>query len=311
MTLSFRSLLVATAALLAAGDGRAEGLKLDSFEPFSATDTAAEISLVDHQSCDGDCNDACCGPHVGRDFLVCKDRCGGIYFGSELLMIRPFASDSVLAPGTSDADLGYRAAFRTWAGYQSSSGLGGRVRAFVYDHNTVTATSAADVEVRYFDAELTQAVDFRRWNLLLSGGLRQAETNLLTTAPAIGNTVSGFDGVGLTFSGQATRDLNASRTLRMTMGARWSALFGNTKSGTAAVGNPPITFDRDDLVNVLEINIGPQYVRQMRNGATLIFGSGLDAQYWSNGVDSSGAGTDAGTDDLGFIGLSSSLIYMR
>ncbi|MBL9084740.1 MAG: hypothetical protein JNK76_23245 [Planctomycetales bacterium] len=306
MKLSLRSLLFAAAMLVGVNFAQAEGLNFDSFEPFAKT-SEAKLTLVDG------CGEksVCCEPeHIGKDFLTCKDRCGGIYFGAEALMYRPFASSGLLDPGAGAADLSYRLAGRGWVGYQSASGLGGRFRGFVYDHNTVTGANTADVEVRYIDAEITQQVDFRRWDLFLSGGLRHAETGLLVNTAAAG-FVSGFDGVGLTFGTQAVRDINRSGSLQMVMGGRWSALYGNTKTGTSVGGAAPVATAtlRDNLVNVLELNIGPQFTRQSRLGGTMVMGGGLDAQYWSNGANGAAAPVGIGVQDLGFIGFSSTFNY--
>src|SRR5439155_2414471 len=105
---------------------------------------------------------------------------------------------------------------------------------------------------------------------------------------------------------QATRDLNTSGSLRLTSGARWSAVYGNSHQSTAGVTT---TNNRDDLINILELNIGPQYRRLLRNGGYLTLGAGLEAQYWAN-TGSQFVGT-LGTQDVGFAGFSSTFAITR
>ena len=304
MKLSLRSLFAAAGLLVAsAGVGRADDINLaPKFDPFEAP----EVTLVGHctdgcadgcaSGCTDGCNTCCSSRHVGRDFWVCKDRCSGFVGGIDFLMLKPFASEDALVNG--DAQFNYNPSYRLYGGWQNRDGLGARMRYFEFDRGTTGTGGALGIEVRYLDIEATQAVDFRRWNLLFAGGIRYFETNYQS-----GTLLSGFDGVGLTFAGQATRDLNRSGTLRLTSGARWSAVYGNTKEGTVAALNTNI--DRDDLVNLLEVNIGPQWRRQLRNGGYMTLGGGLEAMYFSNG----GPFTD--TQDAGFAGFSTTFAITR
>ena len=311
MKLSLRSLFAAAGLLVAsAGFGRAEEVSLaPTFEPFSTPD----VQLVSHQCTDGcangctdSCNTCCSSRHVGRDFWVCKDRCGGVVAGLDFLLLKPFASEDALVNGT--AQMNYNPAYRLYFGYQSAEGLGARIRYFEFDRGTsgeqigVVGTTNLGIEMRYLDLEATQVVDFRRWNLLFSGGLRYAETNYDLSDSVFGTYLSGFDGVGLTFAGQATRDLNRSGSLKLTSGARWSAVYGNTKED---FGGGATNIDRDDLIQIVELNIGPQWRRQLRNGGYLTLGGGLEAQYWNNG----GPFTD--TQDFGFAGFSTTVAITR
>jgi hypothetical protein len=83
--------------------------------------------------------------------------------------------------------------------------------------------------------------------------------------------------------------------------ARWSAVYGNTSQNLGR------TTDRDDLLNIMELQLGPQYRRALRNGGYLTLGGGLEAQYWNNG---NGSGfTD--TEDFGFAGFFTSVGITR
>jgi len=316
MKLSLRSLMWAVALTLAGiASGSAEEIRLaPTFDPF-VTEVAqtTPITLVGCQDgCADSCtdnNNACCTPqrHVGRDFFVCKDRCGGLIGGFEYLWLRPYASGGLYDTGAGGAQQNFNPAWRTWIGYQNADGLGARMRYFEYNRSAAGAAAGSNlgVEFRTLDAELTQAVDFRRWNLLMSGGIRYAESGVTRNDPnVIAPINSGFSGFGLTTSATATRDLNQSGSLRFVAGSRWSAVYGNS-SNTSPAG--VVTTNRDDLANILELNIGPQYRRRLRNGAYLTSTIGLEAQYWSNAFTlPGGVGTDAG-----FAGFSSAVALTR
>lgn len=317
MKLSLRSLFAAAGLLIASvGVGRAEEAGLaPNFEPFSTPD----VQLVNHQCTDGcasgctdSCNTCCSSRHVGRDFWVCKERCGGWVGGIDFLFLKPYASGATTATGS--AQLNFEPAYRMYVGRQNADGLGARIRYFEFDRgDSGPAGDGLGVEFRALDIEATQAVDFRRWNLMFAGGLRYAETNLQLSLPGVLSVGGGFDGVGLTFAGQATRDLNKSGSLRLTSGARWSTLYGNSKGNFQILALPNTVIPvRDDLVNVLEINIGPQYRRQLRNGGYLTLGAGLEGQYWGNAIDIIPIPLiGVGSSDVGFAGFSTTFAITR
>lgn len=326
MKLSLRAILFAAALMLAGIQaGQAEEISLmPSFNPFQETaaenttfEAPPEISLVNYANgcSDGGCNSgACCQtqPHVGKDFYVCQDRPCSWYFSAELLMLRPYAGGQFLNPGnTNQAQLGFDWGTRFVAGRQLSDGLGGRLRYFVYDQNNVFGGGQVSIESRYFDAELTQAVNFRKWNFLASGGLRYLMWDGQAGTAATLNNI-GYDGIGLTTSIEASRALRRLPSGRMVATARWSALYGNSKAqtlgGTAA---PATAAQNDDLVNMLELNIGPQFTRKMRR-ATLVLGGGLEAQVYSNvtNIVANTTGLD-GAADFGLAGFTSSIMLMR
>lgn len=320
MKVSLRSLFCAVGMLLAGITGAsAEEVRLDpNYEVFQTS--AREIVLTSHD-CSADnlgsgCEQkTCTPPHVGRDFFVCKDRCAGIIAGTETVFLRPYASSGFLDPGAGAAAMNFNPSQRYWIGYQSADGLGGRIRYWEFDRGAAGAGGAGvGVEYRNFDAELTQTVDFKRWNLLGSAGLRYQETGMNVGTVFFGGLPLdfGFDGVGLTFSGTATRDLNQSGTWRFASTARWSAVYGNSKAsvGGALGGFGAGVVARDDLVNIVEINIGPQYRRRLANGSYLTMGAGVEAQYYSNALDLPIGPIGVGID-TGFVGFSSSIAITR
>jgi hypothetical protein len=327
MKLSLRKFLLAAAMTLAGIQvGQAEEIQLaPQFDPFIETASATTtfeappaISLVNYAGgcADNACNSgACCQqqPHVGKDFYVCQDRTCDWYASFELLMLRPYAGGQFMNPGnTNAAQLGFDGGARFVAGRQNSDGLGGRLRYFVYDQSNTFGGGIASIETRYFDAELTQAVNFRKWGFVASGGLRYLMWDGMAGTPATLNNI-GFDGLGLTTSIEASRALRMQGG-RMVATARWSALYGNSKAAVIAGAAPAAgaTPQNDDVVNMLELNIGPQFTRKLRN-ATLVLGGGLEAQVYSNITNiAAGPGSNVpGASDFGLAGFTSSIMLMR
>jgi hypothetical protein len=239
---------------------------------------------------------------VGRDFTTNNPRNGGgPYFSTEVVFLKPYASRG-LFDAANPAQLKFEPSLRYVLGYQSAEGLGARVRYWSYDHGAGTNFGTGlGLRYRTIDAEMTQAVDFRRWQLLISGGLRYAQANIdYQNVFAPGNLGLGFNGFGLTAAAQASRDLNLRGTWRLATGARWSTVFGNS---SAVGGGGPTTAYRDDLLSIIDLNLGPQFRLPLGNGAYLTGTAGAEAQFWS--------GTAAATFDTGFAGFGASLGITR
>ena len=134
MKLSLRSLFAAAGLLVASAGAQAEEISLaPNFEPFAAP----EITLVNHctDGCNNGCTDnagtgctdactSCCpSRHVGRDFLVCTERCGGWVGSLELLMLQPFGGVQTfpdLGIGANPAQLNYNPSYRFTFGRENA-----------------------------------------------------------------------------------------------------------------------------------------------------------------------------------------------
>lgn len=242
-------------------------------------------------ACGGGCGDYCCG--------ACPPPCVPL-FGFEYVQLRPYAGDRYLQNFATNypAQLDFEPSYRVWLGWQLDSGLGARVRYWEIDRGEDFGGSSVGVEFRTIDAEVIQSVDLGRWDLLVSGGARYGETCVRTDA-----TDAGFDGTGVTASLTASRDLTAAGGLRFVTTARYSALYGNTKiftGGNLAANN----IHRDDIVDVLELSVGPQVRFTLANGMTVFSGGGVEAQRWSNFGS-------IGNIDFGFVGLSTNFGITR
>lgn len=237
---------------------------------------------------------------VGSDFYTATERGAGFIGGGEVVFMRPYGNFG-------QPELGFKPAYRAWIGYQNEEGLGGRIRYWGYDQSrTFPGIAAYSYEFHTLDAELTQQVDYYSWNFLVSGGVRQAESRSVYDSldQAFYRETSGFSGTGLTFSAQATRDLNGSGSFRFLAGARWSTLFGNSRLGV--IGSAP-NVDvplKNTTVNILEISIGPQFVRELNSGALLTIFGGVETQHWNNGFG-------VPYEDIGLVGLGTSVSILR
>ena len=133
---------------------------------------------------------SCCDPyHLGQDFLNSTCRTGGLIAGAEIVFLKPFATNGDL-PGSfpligTDADYHFDSTPRFWIGYVQPSGLGSQFRYWEFDHGVNGSLDddpddliTGGLEFRTFDWELLQQVNFRRWWLQMSGGLRYSEINI-------------------------------------------------------------------------------------------------------------------------------------
>ena len=88
----------------------------------------------------------------GPEQFGCKDcsktacDCGGPawYAGYEVTFLKPYVSDNVFAPGWGDD---YGTGHRFVIGYDNGSGLGARVRYWMYNHNHQDATGAPALNI--------------------------------------------------------------------------------------------------------------------------------------------------------------------
>lgn len=236
---------------------------------------------------------------VGSDFFTATKRGAGFIGGGEIVYLRPYSSVGM------PLDFNFKPSYRAWVGYQNADGLGGRVRYWEYDQSQSDfGVETWSLDFHALDAELTQQVDYYSWNFLVSGGIRQAESRIAMESFGVPENGFGFSGVGLTFSAQATRDLNASGSFRFLAGGRWSCLFGNSDVEVDHVLSPyPLS---NTTINIIEINMGPQFVRELKNGALLTIFGGAEAQSWNGGF---GFGYLA--SDIGFVGFGTSISVLR
>lgn len=195
------------------------------------------------------------------------------------------------------------------------TGLGVRFQYFDFDTDAsyrgewengtvIPVAGPLDVDVHAIDIEVTQRAEFRFWDLLVSGGLRQGSVgigqggSLFSGIGSFYGIASGvdFDGVGPTVALEAQRPLGVTG-LSIVGRARWSLLFGELEQMATFGGGAPPTFASvtDDHVQVTEVQFGMNYTKRIR-GANASFGVFWEAQRWDS--DSGALG------DLALHGLS-------
>lgn len=283
-------------ALLESGGSHYASYYLDEGKKSEHGHEEDEVADLAASGCGGCSNDCCCGPceWIGPEFYTNRCRSCGVVAGAEIVFLKPHFSEDFSTNANVQYD--FEPSYRYWLGWQMDSGLGARLRYWEIDRGNSFNNAEIGVEFRTLDLELTQGVEFRRWSLLLSGGIRYGETS-----DRLNIFDDGFDGTGLTTSLTAARDLTSGGGLRLVTTGRWSLLFGNSKR---FVNGAVFDVDRDDLVNVLEVQVGPQIRRPLSSGAFLTLGAGFEGQYWSNPM-----GFD--TNDYGFVGFGTNMGIAR
>ena len=245
------------------------------------------------------------------DALLLDAHIAGNNFGS----VFPEVPSGTYFGGSLDG--GLQGGWRIVAEAENQSGLGVRFQYFEFDNavsyqgeweNGVSLIFGGDIGVDVYavDIEATQRATFRKWDLVVGGGLRAGGVDisqgggLFTGLTSFYGVRSGadFDGVGPTVSLAAERPLGGSG-LSVIGRARASLLFGEVDQVPTfgVTPFPPVipTRTTDDLVQVTEIQFGMNYEREF-GAATGTFGVFWEAQRWDSDSNTTG--------DLGLHGLS-------
>ncbi len=240
------------------------------------------------------------GQGFQRIFQVIPD---GVYFGGNL-------------------DGGLQGGYRLVGGKENCEGLGVQFQFFNFDNAVgyngewengvdLDFVGELDVDVYAFDAEVTQRAEFRRWDLLVGGGLRvggvgiHQDGSLYPGVASFYGVPSGVDfvGIGPTLSASAERPLGSSG-LSVVGRARVALLFGELEqTPTFGALTPPILArTENEFVQVTEIQFGMNY-RKGLGSADGTFGVFWEAQRWDS---DSGALRDLALHGLS---LQTGLIY--
>ena len=258
------------------------------------------------------------GPAVGRDFVGSRGRSSGLYGGAEIMWLKPFASDlSAILLNNSSANE-FLPAWRLWGGYQNAEGLGWRVGWWQWDQFSSGSGDSillgpSDVDQRLvfqkLDLEVTQMASFRRWDLMMSGGVTYVGSQNNFNASNINgnpgeflNIEGQFNGWGLTAGLLAVRDIPRFAGLSGYGGIQWSGVYGNSNYYIEQDVQGPESIDIDStMANILELRVGALYERGLGNGVIGFLSGGFEAQYWS------GLGglvyAEVGGADIGLVGF--------
>ena len=233
-------------------------------------------------SCDSSSCDGQCASGIGS-CTSCNSGCGGgLYWGTEITVLRPFHSEGQ----TTGYD--YRAAPRLWFGLKKANGSGFRTRWWEMETNGPATSRYNDLHFMLFDLEATH--DFQlgcNWTGLVSTGFRYAEYR---EEEASGSSLEQDGAIGVVAGIEARR--NMFRNLNMFVSARTSMLYANSITENGTVSNR-----EDTTFTVSELQMGTEIARPARNGATFFARIASEAQYWS-GV------SDFDSEDTSLIGTS-------
>ncbi|HEY4312385.1 MAG TPA: Lpg1974 family pore-forming outer membrane protein [Pirellulales bacterium] len=313
------------------------------------TDEIADSTI----SPDGALNDSCnrwCLPDcstrpalVGQDFLNTGCRQCGVVFGSELLFLKPTATNGDLPGATANVNtnLGllpptaivnfnvhnsftFETAPRFWLGYVTKSGLGFRVQYWEFRHSSDTefldpvglVAFGGAMRFRTFDWEVTQQIDFRRWRMLAFGGFRYGEIRQSESLNVLGTLATlqqsqAFNGIGLTGGVNLNRSLFNSKSFTWYTNTRGSILFGdrsyNYQAGADILFPVSATANyklSGETLGILEIATGPQWQKQLARGGQFFVRGGFEGQLWLNAGTIDNTPYDSALGNIGFGGFS-------
>ena len=243
-------------------------------EEPSAADLTARIDTLEAQMVQQEAELNAFRAIVGQFSLRRSRECNGwsIYGGYELTMLQPHFSDAGSGPGFDESfGVGHRFAL----GLESHRGIGGRVRYWSYDHSIVGhdafAGDVLHIDMDTLDLDLTLRERFRRWDLLVSGGVRYGR-NSYGSDTIFGPGEARFEGFGPTIALEAERKIGC-RGLRLIGNFRGSMLFGDDDFFGTTVD--------DELMGVLDNQLGIGWDRRLGR-AVLDVRAVWESQFWLN-----------------------------
>jgi len=245
--------------------------------------------------CDGDCYGGCnscdCDPtnYCGDCNGDCGAGCGMYYAELQNMFMRAHVSEDVVGKLKEK----YEYSPRVVLGYEAPSGLGGRVRYWNYTRttNTVNNNDSLRFDLDVIDAEGTSRFSTKRADLLLSGGFRWADMNVVEDD----EDEVDAEMPGITFAVDARAGICGDCRSQWSgvCGARWSILGGDWEGDSNDVISP--TFD--DNLTTHEIYGGFEYLCH-RCGYDLYARIVFEMQNWH----SDALGETSATDSIGFVG---------
>jgi major outer membrane protein len=204
------------------------------------------------------------------------------YLGYELTMLQPIISDrEVTGSGNGFEDeLGW--GHRFVLGYDGGSGMGVRMRYWLYNHGhdfTNPAFGSVGIDMDVLDVEFTLEEHLRNWDLLVSGGLRYGHAGLSNPASSVivlGPARAIFEGVGPTVSFEAVRGFG-DRGLYLLGNFRAALLFGQNINRLGITNQN----SEGETTTVLENQLGIGYEHNL-DRTTLNLRIAWETQVWMN-----------------------------
>lgn len=252
-----------------------------------------------HDACQGDCQGdgyggGCPGGCEPMNYCGdCNSDCAagqGMYYAEvQNMFVRAHVNDQVVGKLREK----YEYSPRIVMGYESPCGLGSRVRYWNYTRTTTTIddTDSLRFDLDVIDIEGTTRFTSKRADLMLSGGFRWLDMNVVQDA----TDEVDAEMPGITFAADVRSAICGGCNSQWSgvCGARWSLLGGDWEGDTNDVINP--TFD--DNLTTQEIYGGFEYLCH-HNGYDLYARIVFEMQNWH----SDALGETSATDSIGFIG---------
>lgn len=214
-------------ALSAAMGFQASAQDEDPMQDVTQDEPVVESVAEDYgKGCGKGCGDDCCG--------------GGSFYGEfQFLYLEAYSTEEDIDSGV-DSEDGYRIV----GGYTGCDGLGVRARYFDYDGIQEVAGSGTNgLDVRYFDAEVTDAICICNLHGVLSAGYRHGEYESFEDD----DLDVDFEGDGVTLGIVLNRQIGCN--LGLYAWVQHSILYGDDdESG-----------DDDVLTGWTEVQLGAQY----------------------------------------------------
>jgi hypothetical protein len=252
----------------------------------SVEDLAQRVASLEAELAQQDAELSSLKSAVGRGAVGGQGECDAwsTYGAYELAILQPFFSDLDSGPGFDDS---FGAGHRFTLGVESHRGCGVRVRYWMYDHALAGygffAGEELHIDMDALDLDVTLRERFRRWDLLMSGGLRYGR-NGYSSDTIFGPGETLFEGLGPTFSLEADRKISC-HGLHLIGNFRGSMLFGD-------VGAVGFTVE-DELMTVFENQLGVGWKRPLGR-AMLDVRAVWESQFWLNNAFAFGLGSNLG-----------------
>lgn len=261
--------------------------------------------------------------------------CGGINFGGstglvagfELTFLKPHinAAEAIeIIPGVASVEIEdneFSASPRFWLGYVGDCGLGWRIRWWEFNHSlngesfllvdgaTTLVDSLGGLEVEALDIEMTQEIDLGLWDMSVGGGVRYGRTEHYmsqlyddTISTLDIDAFSDFDGFGPTLFAEMRRPVGCNG-FAYVGNMRASLLFGEDKLN-ALVGAVDTHIARDNVVGVLEAQLGGEYSSDIGCGTRVFARALAEGQLWTDATRQIDLATNSiESSDIGLVGL--------
>lgn len=265
----------------------------------------------------------------------CDWGCGGINFGGstglvagfEMTFLKPHinAAEAIeIIPGVASVEIEdneYSASPRFWLGYVGDCGLGWRIRWWEFNHSlngesfllvdgaTTLVDSLGGLEVEALDIEMTQEIDLGLWDMSVGGGVRYGRTEHYmsqlyddTISTLDIDAFSDFDGFGPTLFAEMRRPVGCNG-FAYVGNMRASLLFGEDKLN-ALVGAVDTHIARDNVVGVLEAQLGGEYSSDIGCGTRVFARALAEGQLWTDATRQINiAANSIESSDIGLVGL--------